>query len=128
MRIWLAAACCCALALSGGCVAIAAAGAGAGAYAYAAGDLEAHLQAPLDSVYEAGLAVMQEMGYAVRASSKDALEASIRAEQADETDVKITLEARGSDATTIAIRIGLFGDEPQSSAILRRIEDRLSRR
>ena len=46
---------------STGCVAIAAAGAGVGTYAYVSGDLEKHIEAPLDRVYDAALAEMEEM-------------------------------------------------------------------
>ena len=109
-----------------GCVAIAAAGAGVGGYAYVSGDLEKNLEAPIDQVYDAALAVMEEMQYAVTSKSMDALEARINAEQADETSVKIRLEAKGDNITHTSVRIGLFGDESQSAAIMDKIEARLN--
>lgn len=114
-----------ALAGSAGCVAIAAAGAGVGTYAYVSGDLEKNVEAPLDRVYEAALAVMEEMEYGVKSKRKDGAEALIKAEQADETGVKISLEAKGENLTHTSIRIGLWGDEAQSALILQKIESRL---
>lgn len=108
-----------------GCIALAAAGAGVGGYAYVSGDLEKNLEAPLDRVYDASLAVMDEMQYAVTSKSKDALEGAINAEQADETSVKIRLESKGDSLTHTSVRIGLFGDEAQSRRILEKIESRL---
>ena len=108
-----------------GCVAIAAAGAGVGGYAYVSGDLEKDLEAPIDQVYDAALAVMEEMQYDVLSNSKDALEARINAEQADETSVKIRLESKGESTTHTSVRIGLFGDESQSAVIMEKIEARL---
>ncbi len=113
------------ISISGGCVAIAAAGAGVGTYAYVSGDLEKNIEAPIDRVYEAALAVMDEMQYAVKSRRKDGAEALIRAEQADETSVKISLESKGENLTHTSIRIGMFGDEAQSSLVLEKIESRL---
>jgi hypothetical protein len=108
-----------------GCVAVAAAGAGVGTYAYVSGDLEQILEAPLDRVYDAALEVMGEMEYTINSKSKDALEASIDAEQADETSVTIRLEAKGENLTHTSIRVGLFGDEAQSALIMDKIRAKL---
>ena len=63
--------------ISGGCVAIAAAGAGVGTYAYVSGDLEKNLEAPIERVYEAALAVMEEMKYTIKTQRQDGAEAMV---------------------------------------------------
>lgn len=113
------------LASASGCVAVAAAGAGAGTYAYITGNLEKTIDAPIDRVYQATIAAVEDMGYTLSDSRADALEARVEAQQADGTDVKINLDARGESATRTSIRVGLIGDKEQSIRILERIESRL---
>jgi hypothetical protein len=114
------------LACAGGCVALAVgAAAGAGAYAYHAGKLTATLDGSLDESYEASRAALKSLEFTETSAAKDAFEGRIVAKMADNTDVKVGLEKKGEAATEITIRIGTFGDEAKSTAILADIRKRL---
>lgn len=106
----------------GGCLVVAAAGAGAGTYAYISGELSSVEEAKLDRTWSATQAAIKDLQFTVKEQSKDALQARLVATQADNTDVKVTLESQGEKLTKIKIRIGVFGDEAKSRLILDKIK------
>lgn len=113
-----------------GCVALVAGAAGAaagvGTYAYVSGRLEAHLEHPLDRVWEATqTAVEENLEFSVQRADKDAITARMRAKQADGTEIRIDLERQGENLTRIRIRVGVFGDEAKSRLILEKIGEHL---
>jgi hypothetical protein len=117
---------CAAMAISSGCLALAAAtAAGVGTYAYVKGDLETAYEASLDATYDAALAALEELQYPVKQSGKDSSMARIAAEEADGTDIKLTLERASERVTNGSVRIGVFGNEPKSRLILDKMRERL---
>lgn len=101
--------------------------AGAAAVYYARGDLEADLPRGLGSVFEVSLRVLQERGYRIAHRELNDDNAAIEARLADgeQEDIRINLRSRGLRATHLSIRVGIFGNEALSHAILDDIEGRL---
>ncbi|HOR29383.1 MAG TPA: DUF3568 family protein [Candidatus Sumerlaeota bacterium] len=100
-----------------------AAGAGAAAVYYAKGDLEADLDDDLAHVHKAAHRTLLERGYDVKENELDALEGRLVADIPGLDDeknrsVKILTERTASALTHISIRVGTFGDEDLSRAIL----------
>ena len=111
---------------AGGCVAVAVgAAAGIGTYAYIKGELTDTEEAPLDKAYAATQAAMKDLEFTVREQSKDSLQARIVAVEADKTEVKVAMEAKGEKITRFSIRVGVFGDESLSRMIMDHIKKHL---
>jgi enolase len=114
-----------ALAVSG-CLALAAgAAAGAGTYAYVQGEMNTTFEAPLDRVWAATQAAMNDLEFPIGERSKDALAGELRANQADGTPVRVRLNRVTDNTTEARVRVGMFGDEQVSRAVLERIRDNL---
>ena len=116
------------LAFGSGCilfVAGAAAGAGVAGYAWVNGELESTEAASLSRTWEASLAAMQDLQFPVTSQAKDALEGNLTARNAKNTEIKIKLKYVSNTSTEIHIRVGTFGDETQSRAILSKIKEHL---
>lgn len=113
--------------LVSGCLAPLAVGAAAGygALTYANGDLNGVAHANVDRTWRATLVTADQLGLAIQEQRKEVTRANLRALQADRTEVRITLERRSGDFTRINIRVGFFGDEIQSKAILEAIKKNL---
>lgn len=110
---------------SSGCVAVAA-GAGTGAaVAYVRGQLEATLGSSLDNSVDAANQALTQLGLAKVSERKDALLAIIIARNADDKKIEIRLENAARNLTKIRIRVGVFGNEPLSIAILEKIKNNL---
>lgn len=111
--------------LTSGCVAVVAAGAGAGAVAYLRGDLDATLGVGLDPAVRAANQAIERLRFAKVSESRDAMQAILVARNAADKRIEIKLE-RASDALTkIKIRVGVFGDEALSLAILEKVKANL---
>jgi len=61
----------------------------------------------------------------VISKSGDALTAAITARNAEDTRIAISLRRVSDNTTRIGVRVGTFGDESQSRAILDKIAARL---
>jgi hypothetical protein len=107
----------CALFLVGG-----AAAAGAGTVAYVNGELEETEGVAYDTAYDATLAAMNDMQYAVVDKSKAGVEAKILARTSGDKKIQITLNKQSASVTEIHIRVGTFGDESLSRQILDKIK------
>jgi hypothetical protein len=108
----------------------AAAGAGVAAVYYAKGDLEADIDHDIERVYKASLSAMEKRGYAVSektvAEEAGRIEAAIPAIGADnEHDLTIKLDRKEEKVTHISVRVGVFGNESLSRAILDDIQAKL---
>lgn len=107
-----------------------AAAAGAAAIYYARGDLEADLEYEIEEVHKASLAELKERGYDINREYVGATEGEIEAEkivaEGDEEDLTIKTNRLTSERTHISVRVGVFGDEAQSRAILDGILKRLN--
>lgn len=116
------------LALSSGCFAVAvgaAAGAGAGTVAYIRGELDATLGSGVDRTVNATDSALAQLGFAKVSETRDELAAGIIARTSDDKkiEIKVTKEAEG--LSKVSIRIGTFGDEAISRAILDKIKANL---
>jgi len=107
----------CAVLLIGG-----GAAAGIGGYAFVKGELKSTESAPLDRVWTATLAAMEELKFPVTTQDKDALTAHLVARTAQDKKIHIRLKALSDNSTEIRIRVGTFGDEALSLLILEKIK------
>ena len=113
------------LVLTSGCFLVAvgaAAGAGAGAVAYVKGDLTATLAHHVDHVTNATERALDQMQLVKVNESHDQFSASITARTSDDKKVEIKLTQNSDETTKIDIRVGTFGDESLSRAILEKIK------
>lgn len=111
--------------LQTGCVAVVA-GAGAGAaVAYVRGDLDATLNASFDKATKAANAAMGDLKFAKVSENKDALQAIIVARNAADKRIEVRVEKVGDSVAKVKIRVGVFGDEALSLAILEKIKANL---
>jgi len=108
------------LAMSGCAAALV--GAGAAGYGFVRGELKANLSADLNKAYNATSKAMEKLEFNVINKDKDALSAKITARNAQDKKVQIKLARTGEDITEIRIRIGVFGNQRQSIAILDQIK------
>ncbi len=114
-----------AVTVNSGCVAVAA-GAGAGAaVAYVRGQLDATLSADFDKAVDATNRAIQQLQYAKVSEHKDALVDTLVARNADDKKIEVRLETVSRGVTKVRIRVGVFGDEPTSIAILEKIKANL---
>lgn len=113
------------LAGTAGCVAVAA-GAGAGAaVAYVRGELEATLDGDFESAMAATNRAMEQRQLAKISERKDALTGIIVARNAVDKKIEIRLDSATRKLTKIRIRVGVFGDESLSIAILEKVKANL---
>lgn len=111
-----------ALFTSSGCVAVMA-GAGAGAaVAYVRGDLDAILDAGLDKSVRATNRAIEQLKFAKISQKEDALIAVLVARNAADKKIEIRLEKQSETVTKVKIRVGTFGDEALSVAILDKVK------
>lgn len=104
-----------------GCLAVAAGAAGAGTVAYIRGELDTTLTSSLANVDGAANRALQELQFVKVNESKDALAAIITARTAQDKKITLTLTKVADNLTRVQIRVGMFGDETISRAILDRI-------
>jgi hypothetical protein len=114
-----------AAAATSGCVAVAA-GAGAGAaVAYVRGDLEATLGSSYDNAANATNRAIQQLGFAKVSEKRDTLVDVFTVRNAADKKIEIRLDNLANNLTKVRIRVGVFGDEPLSIAILEKIKGNL---
>lgn len=108
-----------------GCLAVAA-GVGAGAaVAYVRGQLETTLPSNFEATVRATNEALEELQFVKVSERKDALLDVIVARNAADKKIEIRLENTARKLTKVRIRIGVFGDEALSLAILDRIKANL---
>lgn len=113
------------LAGTSGCLAVAA-GAGAGAaVAYVRGSLEANLAADFDTAVRATNRAIQQLEFAKVSEKKDALTDIFIIRNAADKKIEIRLDNAARELTKVQIKVGVFGDEPLSIAILEKIKSNL---
>lgn len=108
-----------------GCFIVAAGAAGAGAVAYVRGELSATLSNSFEAVDRASAAALQQLQLVKINDRKDAFVSIARARTADDKKVEIKLTKLSNDTTKVQIRVGVFGDEAKSLAILDKIKSNL---
>ena len=116
------------LASTPGCflVAVGAAGAaGAGTVAYVRGELDATFGRQYEAVANASDNAITQLQFVKVNETKDAFTWEIIARTAEDKKVEVKITREGDNLTKVAIRIGVFGDEQKSRAILDRIKANL---
>jgi hypothetical protein len=111
-----------ALSLTSGCFVVAAGAAGAGTVAYIRGELDADLGSGYDQVIDASNRALAQVQFVRISESKDVFSDVIIARTAEDKKVRVELTKEGDRLTKVRIRIGLFGDELKSRALLEKIE------
>lgn len=109
-------------ALQSGCIVVAAGAAGAGAVAYVRGELESTLSGSYEAVERASNRALEQLQLVKINEKKDAFVAVITARTADDKKVVITVTKLATETTKVQIRVGVFGDEAKSLAILDKIK------
>jgi len=102
----------CALFLIGG----GAAGGGAG-IAYAKAELEQVYAAPYDKVWDATLRALRTMNVTVSETHKDPISAKAAGVKSDGTSIVVSVLPVTRDSTSVRVRVGTFGDRPESERI-----------
>jgi hypothetical protein len=113
------------LALTSGCLLVAVGAAGAGAVAYVKGDLTATVAHPVDPVTRATERAIDQLQLVKVNESHDQFSAALTARTSDDKKVEIKITQNSDDTTKINIRVGTFGDESLSRAILEKIKGNL---
>lgn len=102
----------CALVLIGGGVA-----AGGAGVAYAKGEVEQVHAAPYDKVWDATLRALRTLNIRVTDTQKDQISAKATGVKSDGTAVVVTVLPVTKDSTSVRVRVGNFGDRPDSERI-----------
>lgn len=108
-----------------GCLAVAAGAAGAGTVAYIRGELNASLGHPIDAVDRASNRASEQLRFAKINETADAFTRIITLRTAEDKKIEIKLTRTSDSLTQVRIRVGLFGDEPLSRALLDKIQANL---
>lgn len=114
-----------ALPLLNGCVVVAAGAVGAGAVAYVRGELEASLEADLDTAYAAAQRALARLEFAKIEQSRSGVDARLVHRTALDKKVEIKLKKVTDRLTKIEIRVGIVGDQELSLTLLDKIRAEL---
>ena len=113
------------LPLLSGCVAVIAGAAGAGTVAWVQGRLDAALDANYEKAEKAVNLAITQMEFAKVSEKKDVLNAIFIARTAEDKKIEIKVSRVGDVTSRVQIRVGVFGNEAQSLAILDKIKANL---
>lgn len=103
--------------LSTGCAAIILGGAtAAGTYSYVAGQMNSAYNVNLETAYQASIAACDSLDLPIMEQQKQLSQAKITANDSGR-DVWISLRAKGTTITEIAVRVGYLGDETASKRV-----------
>lgn len=113
------------VAWTSGCIAVAAGAAGAGTVAYIRGELDTSVSHNLDAVDRATNRAAEQLRFAKINESADALTRIITLRTAEDKKIEIKLTRTTDALTQVRIRVGIFGDEAISRALLDKIQANL---
>lgn len=113
------------LLMTSGCIVVAAGAAGAGTVAYIRGELNASVGHPLDAVDRAANRAAEQLRFAKINESADAFVRVITLRTAEDKKIEVKLTRTSDSLTQVRIRVGVFGDEPLSRALLEKIQSNL---
>lgn len=113
------------LTVQSGCVAVVAASAAGTGVAWYSGRLEANLGDDLNSVYKASQKALAQLEFAKISENKSSIDAQLVSRTALDKKVDIVLTQVTPKSTKVAIRVGVFGDETLSLAVLDKIKANL---
>jgi hypothetical protein len=109
-----------------GCLLVAVGAGAAGTVAYVKGELETTLSASMDNSYNATLRALEQLQLSTIQKTKDALSAEVVARTSEDKKVTITLTRVDDKSTKLTIRVGIFGDQDQSTTIYEHIKKNLN--
>jgi hypothetical protein len=112
---------------SSGCLAVAAGAGAAGTVAYMRGNLEIEEPYTIQQTYTAAREAVQELGLRIieAETGQDALSARVTARDSADKRIEIRLKAITSNATTLSVRVGTFGDKTKTHRIYNTIREHL---
>ena len=113
------------LASLSGCVAVVAGAAGAGTVAWVQGRLDAALDAKFDRTEKAANLAITQLQFVKISEKKDARTARLMARTAEDKKVEIQIFSVGEATSRAQIRVGVFGDQALSLAVLDKIKANL---
>ena len=113
------------IAFTSGCLAVAAGAAGAGTVAYIRGELDAALSYNLDAVDRATNRAAEQLRFAKINEGSDALARVITLRTAEDKKIEVKLTRTTDTLTQVRIRVGVFGNETVSRALLDKIQANL---
>ena len=96
-----------------------------GVYHYGGGDLTTTEAVSLDKAFAATYTAIRDLEFDITIQDKDALNARVFAEMADQKVVRVRLFNKGDMVTDFQVRVGWFGDEAMSRVIMDRIKKSL---
>ena len=102
-------------------------GAGSGTYYYINGELKADYNFPLEKVWTACEKTVADMRGLDVEPSKEIARGTINA-FIDDEKVKIIVEYKARNVTTVAIRVGVFGSKLSSQLLHDKIADNLAKK
>lgn len=112
------------------CILLFGAAAGAGGVSYAKGDLVYTVDDEPNDVHDAVLKTIRQRAYFLEVQQQTALKSKVKAKMPgkDGTRITLTIKLKRTDfnGTWISVRVGKFGDEGLSRAILDDIRDNLA--
>lgn len=108
-----------------GCVLVAVGAAAGGTVAYVRGDLEATLPAGYERSLRATQAGVRRMQYSLVSERSDAISGQFIARTAMDKKIDVVVTKESDTVTRIRIRVGVFGDEQISRALLDAIKESL---
>ena len=115
-----------AIAIGAGCAAVVVgAAAGAGTAVYVSGELKAREYTSYDRAWDATMAGMNDLGYAVTEQEKGAVEGDIVARAPGDKKIKVQVRKVSGTIAEFRIRVGTWGDKAYSEAILATIKKHL---
>lgn len=113
------------IAFTSGCLAVAAGAAGAGTVAYIRGELDTSLSYNLDAVDRATNRAAEQLRFAKINEGADALARVIVLRTAEDKKIEVKLTRTTDTLTQVRIRVGVFGNEAVSRALLEKIQANL---
>jgi hypothetical protein len=115
------------VATQSGCLVAAAAGAAGGTVAYMKGDVEAIVDGGVDATFNATKAAMDDLKLPLMATWANAMEAHVEARVGTDNKATVNISGQSEKLSKVSIRVGTFGDQGLSQAILEKIKANLSK-
>jgi hypothetical protein len=110
-----------------GCLVAAAAGAAGGTVAYMKGDVEAVVEGNVEQTFNATKAAMDELKLPLMATWSNAMEAHVEARVGTDNKATVNINGQSEKLSKVSIRVGTFGDQGLSQAILEKIKANLNK-
>jgi len=104
-----------------GCVVAAIGAASAGTVVYVRGEIESYFDTDVQDLYDATLKSMDDLKLYVISQKHDALSAEVVARNSADQKVTVRIDGSSREAVKVTIRVGFWGDETASRAVLDRI-------